>query len=75
MESVELKLKGITGQYPVVCTKKVIELLGNPVLSVELNEGQPSEDVHKLLESLGYHVDAKKFKGGWVMLKAAKHRT
>ncbi len=71
MESVELKLKGITGQYPVVCTRKVIELLGNPVLSVELESGQPSEDVQKLLDSLGYHVEAKKF-DGWVMLKAAR---
>ena len=73
MESVELKLKGIVGQYPVVCTKKVIELLGNPVLSVELEPGQPSEDVHNLLDSLGYHVESKEF-DGWVMLKASKQK-
>ncbi len=73
MESVELKLKGITGQYPVVCTRKVIELLHDPALSVELELGQPSEDVHKLLESLGYQVEIKRF-DSWVMLKAAKHK-
>jgi hypothetical protein len=73
MESVELKLKGIVGQYPVVCTRKVVEMLKDPALSVELELGQPSEDVNSLLESLGYHVEAKKF-DGWVMLKAVKHR-
>ena len=73
MESVELKLKGIVGQYPVVCTRKVVEMLRNPVLSIELERGQPSEDVRKLLDELDYHVEAKEF-DGWVMLKAVKHR-
>ena len=74
MESIELKLKGISGTFPVTYTKKVIEILRDPAVSVEINEGQASEEVHKLLESLGYHVDAKKFKDGWVMLKASKQR-
>ena len=72
MESVELKLKGITGTFPVTYTKKIVEILKNPALSVEINEGPASEEVHRLLESLGYHVDTRKFKDGWVMLKAAK---
>lgn len=54
MESVEIKRKGIVGQYPVVCTQKVVELLGNPLLSIELEHGQPSEDVRKLLDGLNY---------------------
>ncbi len=74
MESIELKLKGIEGTFPVTYTKKVIEILHDPAVSVEINEGPASEEVYKLLESLGYQVDAKKFKDGWVMLKAAKHR-
>jgi len=73
MESVELKLKGIVGQYPVVCTRKVVEMLRNPVLSIELERGQPSEDVRKLLDGLDYHVEAKEF-DGWVMLKASKQK-
>ncbi|MBP1732622.1 MAG: hypothetical protein H6Q55_3051 [Deltaproteobacteria bacterium] len=73
MESVELKLKGIVGQYPVVCTRKVVEMLRNPVLSIELERGQPSEDVRKLLDELDYHVEAKEF-DGWVMLKASKQK-
>lgn len=73
MESVELKLKGITGQYPVVCTRRVIELLKDPVLSVEVEAGQPAEDVHRLLESQGYHVETRQI-DGWVMLKAAKQK-
>jgi hypothetical protein len=73
MESVEIKLKGIVGQYPVVCTQKVVELLGNPVLSIELERGQPSEDVRKLLDELGYHVEAKEF-DSWIMLKASKQK-
>lgn len=74
MESVELKLKGIDGTFPVVYTKKVIEILRHPTLSVEIDEGRPSEEVQRLLQSLGYHVDAKKFKDGWVALKATTAR-
>ncbi len=72
MESVELKLRGLNGQFPVVYTKKIVETLGEPDLSIEVTDGQPSEDVTRLLESLDYHVAAKKDMDGWLQLKAVK---
>ena len=72
MESIELKLRELSGQFPIVYTKKIVEILGDPELSVEVKAGQPSEDMLQLLESLGYHVGAKKAMDGWFLLKAVK---
>jgi hypothetical protein len=73
MESIELKAKAIdNSQFLTTYTKKVVEILKNPYVSAEVKDGEPSEAVSRLLESMGYHVDAKKFDGGWVALKAAK---
>ena len=74
MESVELKLRGITGRFPIVYTKKIVEILGEPELSIEVEAGQLGEDVPRLLESLGYHVAAKREMDGWVQLKAVKKK-
>ncbi len=69
----ELKLRTISGgQFPVVYTKKIVEMLGEPELSIEVKAGQPSEDVSRLLDSLGYHVATKKPTDDWLLLKAAK---
>jgi hypothetical protein len=73
MESIEFKMKSIDNtQFLTAYTKKVIEILREPQLSAEVNDGKPSEEVSRLLESLGYNVDAKKYKDGWVALKAVK---
>ncbi len=72
MESVELKLRTISGRFPVVYTKKIVEMLGEPELSIEVLAGQPSEEVSRLLDSLGYHVATRKPMDGWLLLKAAK---
>jgi len=73
MESVELKLRGIeSGEFVVGYTKKIVELLGEPELSLEVKAGQISEDVSRLVESLGYRVAAKKAMEGWIQLKAVK---
>jgi len=73
MESVELKLREIdnsefVGRY----TKKIVEILGEPELSLEVKAGKISEDVTRLVESLGYQVTAKKPMEGWNTLKAVK---
>jgi hypothetical protein len=73
MESVELKARGIdNGQFPVVLTKKIVEILGEPEMSIEVKAGQITEDVCRLLDSIGYVVTAKKPMDGWMMLKAVK---
>jgi hypothetical protein len=74
MESVELKLRELNGQFPVVYTQKIVEILGEPELSIEVKAGQPSEDVSRLLESLGYRITAKKDMDGWLQLKAVKRK-
>lgn len=61
-------------QFLTSYTKKVVEILGEPQLSAEVDEGKPSEEVLHTLESLGYHVETKKFKDGWVALKGSKKR-
>ena len=73
MESVELKLRTIdnsefVGRY----TKKIVEILGEPELSLEVKAGKISEDVSRLIESLGYRVTAKRAMEGWETLKAVK---
>jgi hypothetical protein len=74
MESIEFKMKAIDNiQFLTTYTKKVVEILNDPQLSAEVNEGKPSEEVSKTLESLGYHVDPKHHKG-WVQLKGLKKK-
>ena len=73
MESVELKLREVNNvQFPVVLTKRIVEILGEPEISIEVKAGQITEDVCRLLDSLGYEVTAKKPMDGWIMLKAVK---
>ena len=73
MESVELKLRTIDNvQFPVVLIKKIAGILGEPEMSIEVKAGQITEDVCRLLDSLGYDVTAKKPMDGWIMLKAVK---
>lgn len=73
MESVELKLRMIDNvQFPVVLTRKIVEILGEPEMSIEVKAGQITEDVCQLLDSLGYEVAARKPMDGWIMLKAVK---
>lgn len=73
MESVELKLREIdNSEFVVGYTKKIVEILGEPEMSLEVKAGQISEDVSRLVESLGYHISAKKSMEGWIRLKAVK---
>ncbi len=72
MESVELKLKELDGEFPVVYAKKIVEILRQPEVSIEVKVGQPSEDMHRLLESLDYQITAKREMGSWLQLKAVK---
>ena len=73
MESVELKLRLIdNGEFVVAYTKKIVEILREPELSLEVKAGQISEDVTRLVESLGYHIAGKKALEDWVQLKAVK---
>ncbi len=73
MESVEIKLRGIdSSEFVLNYTKKIVEMLGQPELSLEVEAGQVSEDVSRLIESLGYHVVARKTMNGWIQVKAAK---
>jgi hypothetical protein len=73
MESVELKLREIeNGEFVVSYTKKIVEILDEPELSLEVKAGQISEDVTRLVESLGYHITAKREMEGWNRLQAVK---
>jgi hypothetical protein len=73
MESVELKLREVDNlQFPVALTKKIAEILDEPEMSIEIKAGQITDDVCRLLDSLGYDVTAKKPMDGWIMLKAVK---
>jgi hypothetical protein len=73
MESVELKLREIeNGEFVVAYTKKIVEILGEPEMSLEVKAGQISEDVSQLLEGLGYHITAKRAMEGWIRLTAVK---
>ena len=73
MESVELKLREIdNAQFPVVLTKKIVEILHEPEMSIEVKAGQISEDGTRLVESLGYHIAATRPLDDWVALKAVK---
>jgi hypothetical protein len=71
MESVELKLRLIDSpEFVVNYTKKVVEILRVPEMSLEVKAGQICEDVSRLIESLGYQITAKKPMDDWVQLKA-----
>ena len=73
MESVELKLREIdNGEFVGRYTKKIVEILGEPEMSLEVRAGQISEDVSRLVESLGYQVTAKRPLDGWIRLTAVK---
>ena len=73
MESVELKLREIdNGEFVGRYTKKIVEILGEPEMSLEVTAGQICEDVSRLVESLGYQVTAKKAMDGWIRLTAVK---
>jgi hypothetical protein len=73
MESVEIKLRGIDRcEFVLNYTKKIVEMLGQPELSLEVEAGQVSEDLSCLIESLGYHVVARKTMDGWIQVKAVK---
>jgi hypothetical protein len=73
MESVELKLRLIdNGEFVGRYTKKIVEILNEPELSLEVKAGPISEDVSRLVESMGYQVTAKKAMEGWETLKAVK---
>ena len=76
MESVELKLREIDNdKFVVDYTKKIVELLDEPEMSLEVKAGQISEDVSRLVESLGYHITAKRPMEGWIRLTAVKQTT
>ena len=76
MESIEFKMKAIDNtQFLTAYTRKVVEILKQPQLSAEVNDGKPSEEVFKTLESLGYKIETKKFKDGWVALKGARKQS
>jgi len=73
MESVELKLREIdNGEFVVGYTKKIVEILAEPELSLEVKAGQISEDVSRLVESLGYRVTSRRAMGDWIRLTAVK---
>ena len=73
MESVELKLREIdNGEFVLSYTKKIVEILREPEMSLEVKAGQISEDVSQLVESLGYHIAARRDMEGWVRLVAVK---
>lgn len=73
MESVELKLRLIdSDEFVLSYTKKIVEILREPEMSLEVKAGRISEDVSRLVESLGYQIAAKKAMDGWDQLKAVK---
>ncbi|RJR53876.1 MAG: hypothetical protein C4576_01185 [Desulfobacteraceae bacterium] len=73
MESVELKLRLIeSDEFVLNYTKKIVEILRGPEMSLEVKAGRISEDVSRLVESLGYKIAAKKAMEGWDQLKVVK---
>jgi len=73
MESVELKLRLIdSDEFVLNYTKKIVEILSEPEMSLEVKAGQISEDVSRLVESMGYKIAAKKAMDGWNQLKVVK---
>lgn len=75
MESVELKLRLIdNAQFPVALTKKMAEILHEPEMSIEVKDGQITEEVSRTLDSLGYVITARRQMEGWMTLKAVKQK-
>ena len=73
MKSIEVKAREIdNSKFVVAYTKKIVEILGEPEMSLEVKAGQISEDVSRLVESLGYHISAKRPMDDWIALKAVK---
>jgi hypothetical protein len=73
MESVELKLREIDSrEFVLEYTKKIVDILDEPEMSLEVKAGQISEDVTRLVESLGYHITYEKAMEGWNRLIAVK---
>jgi hypothetical protein len=73
MESVELKLREINNsKFVTVHTKYIIDILDEPELAIEVKAGQISEDVSRLVESLGYHIVSTRPMAGWNRLTAVK---
>lgn len=71
MESVELKLRLIDNpEFVIVYTKQIVEILRVPEMSLEVKTGKISEEVCRLLESLGYKIAGKKPMADWVQIKA-----
>lgn len=73
MESVELKMRGIdNSDFVLRYTKKIVDMLGEPEMSIEMNAGPISEEVSRLLESLGYRIISNKPTGAWTRVQAVK---
>lgn len=73
MESVELKLREIdNGNFVLSYTRMIVALLDEPEMSLEVKDGQISDDVSRLVESLGYQIAAKRGMDGWNKLTAVK---
>jgi hypothetical protein len=73
MESVELKLRLINNsQFVTTHTKHIIDILDEPKLALEVKDGQISEDVTQLVESLGYQITASRPMDGWNRITAVK---
>jgi len=73
MESVELKLREINnGEFVINYTKKVVEILKEPQLSLEVKAGKICEDVSSLVESMGYNITARREMDDWIRLTAIK---
>lgn len=73
MEKIEIKAREIdNGKFVVGYTKKIVEILREPEMSIEVKAGQISEDVSRLVESLGYNVAAKKAMDGWDRLQVVR---
>lgn len=73
MESVELKLREINnGEFVMNYTKKVVKILKEPQLSLEVKAGKICEDVSSLVESMGYNITARREMNDWIRLTAIK---
>jgi hypothetical protein len=73
MEYIEIKSREIdNSEFVVGYTKKIVEILNEPQMSLEVKAGQVSEDVTRLVESLGYDITDQKPMEGWVRLIAVK---
>ncbi len=73
MEKIEIKCREIdNGEFVLGYTKKIVEILREPEMSLEVKAGKISEDVSRLVESLGYRITAKKPMEGWIRLMAVK---